>query len=175
MKKLSVKTITFTGLLTALHIIFARFISIPVGQLLRISISGVPVILCGLWLGPVAGGLCGLIGDLIGCAINGYAPNPFITAAATLVGVLPALFKGFLQGAAPGAGRFLRFLLVILLTRLLTSVLITTIGLSTMYHMAFWPTLLTRLPSTTAVTVVDALLCELLYSRVHFEYFMQEG
>ena len=130
----------FAGALIALHVIFARFISIPVGQILRISISGVPLILSGLWLGPVTGGICGLIGDLIGCAINGYAPNPFITVATVLVGVIPGLFRGFMVGDKPGVKRLLRFLLVIAVTRFISSQLLTTFGLSVMYGMPFTAT-----------------------------------
>lgn len=171
MKKFSSKTIVFAGVLIAMHIIFARFISIPVGQILRISISGVPLILSGLWLGPVTGGICGLIGDLIGCAINGYAPNPFITIATVLVGLVPGLFRKFMIGDKAGVKRFLRFLLVIAITRFVSSQLITTFGLSAMYGMPFTATFLSRFPSTTVVTIVDAFLSELIYSRVRISEF----
>ena len=46
----------------------------------------------GLWLGPVAGGVCGLCADIIGCFMKGYAVNPFITVAAILWGVLPVSY-----------------------------------------------------------------------------------
>jgi ECF transporter S component (folate family) len=170
-KKFSSKTIVFAGVLIAMHIIFARFISIPVGQILRISISGVPLVLSGLWLGPVTGGICGLIGDLIGCAINGYAPNPFITIATVLVGLIPGLFCKFMVGDKPGVKRFLRFLLVIAITRFLSSQLLTTFGLSVMYGMPFTATFISRFASTTVVTLVDAFLSELIYSRVRISEF----
>ena len=171
MKSFSSRTIVFAGALIALHVIFARLISIPLGQILRISISGVPLILSGLWLGPVTGGICGLIGDLIGCAINGYAPNPFITVATVLVGVIPGLFRGFMVGDKPGVKRLLRFLLVIAVTRFISSQLLTTFGLSVMYGMPFTATFVSRFLSTTVVTVVDAFLSELIYTRVRISEF----
>ena len=77
------RTLVFVGLLAALHIVLTRLIVIELGSY-RITIGSVCTILAGLWLGPVAGGVSGLISDLLGCLIKGYAVNPFITVAAVL-------------------------------------------------------------------------------------------
>ncbi len=166
MQKFSTRTLAYAGVLVALNVILARFVSIPVGNILRISIGSVPIILSGLWLGPVTGGICGLLGDLIGCAINGYAPNPFITVSSVLMGVLPALFKNFLSKKSNAFIGFLRFLAVMSPVFLITSLGITTYGLSVMYGMPFGATFVSRLPQSATMCVVDSFICSLLYRNI---------
>ena len=86
------KNIGVHALLIAMHLVLTRVLVIDLGAY-RISVGSVCTILAGLWLGPVAGGVCGLCADIIGCFMKGYAVNPFITVAAILWGVLPALAK----------------------------------------------------------------------------------
>ena len=79
----NVKTLVFMALLIAMHLVLTRVLVIDLGAY-RISVGSVCTILAGLWLGPVAGGVCGLCADIIGCFMKGYAVNPFITVAAIL-------------------------------------------------------------------------------------------
>ncbi len=171
--RFSAQTLAFAGVLVAMNIVLSRFVSIPIGESLRISVSSVPIILAGLWFGPVIGGICGFLGDLLGCFISGYAPNPFISLSAILMGVIPALFVGFLsRGKQKGGGvgafalRYLRFLLVIALTMLITSQGITTYGLSVMYGRPFVAQWFLRLPQSVLLLFVNSLLTCLLYDRV---------
>ena len=75
----------FMALLIVMHLVLTRVLVIDLGAY-RISVGSVCTILAGLWLGPVAGGVCGLCADIIGCFMKGYAVNPFITVAAILWG-----------------------------------------------------------------------------------------
>ena len=77
----NVKTLVFMALLIAMHLVLTRVLVIDLGAY-RISVGSVTTILAGLWLGPIAGGVCGLCADIIGCFMKGYAVNPFITVAA---------------------------------------------------------------------------------------------
>ena len=81
----NVKTLVFMALLVAMHLVLTRVFVIELGAY-RISVGSVCTILAGLWLGPVAGGVCGLASDIIGCFMKGYAINPLITIAAIFVG-----------------------------------------------------------------------------------------
>ena len=92
----NVKTLVFMALLIAMHLVLTRVLVIDLGAY-RISVGSVCTILAGLWLGPVAGGVCGLCADIIGCFMKGYAVNPFITVAAILWGVLLPLQNHYLQ------------------------------------------------------------------------------
>lgn len=195
MKNGSVYRLAYAGVLIAMNIVLSRFVSIPLGPTLRVSISSVPIILCGLWMGPFIGGASGGIADLLGTAISGYAPNPLITLSAVLMGVIPALFRHFIGrpnqasassflsenrgnaghpgsaghpgNSASGVLSFLRVLAVLAFTMLLTSQGSTTLGLSLMYGLPFWPTWISRLPQTCLLLIVNSLLVDILYSRVH--------
>ena len=164
--------LTYAGVLIALNIVLSKFVSIPIGPTLRLSVSQVPLILAGIWLGPVVGGLCGLAGDLIGCLLSGYAPNPFITATAVIMGVVPALFTPFIRGSAAGNGarerllRIGRIMLVLALCMLIGSQGSTTLGLSLLYGTPFKALWLSRLPQSVLLLVVNSILVELLLSRI---------
>ena len=122
MKMFTPRTLAMSGVLIALNVVLSRLVSIPVGNTLRISVAQVPVILSGLWFGPLIGGLTGMLGDLIGSALNGYAPNPLITLSSTLVGIIPTLFLPWIRkNAASPVRSYLRFLPVVALTMLITS------------------------------------------------------
>ncbi|MBP3912946.1 MAG: folate family ECF transporter S component [Lachnospiraceae bacterium] len=172
MNHFSPRTLALSGVLIALNVVLSRLVSIPLGTTLRISVAQVPVILAGIWFGPLIGGLTGMIGDMIGTAINGYAPNPFILVSATCVGIIPALLAPYIRkNAANSFYRFLRFLPVIALTMLITSQGLTTLGLSVMYGMPFEATFLTRLPQSLFLCTTNSCLCALIYDRVRAEQF----
>lgn len=158
--------IAYAGILIALNVILTRFVSIPLGQILRISIGQVPVILSGLWLGPLIGGITGAAGDLIGCLFSGYVPVPLITVSAALMGIIPGVFKAFIVKAAPGKRRFWRLLLIIAGSMLVTSQGITAAGLSLFYGLSFKAVWISRLPQTALLCAVNTFLVNLIFSRI---------
>ena len=162
-KQFSPVTLAYAGVLIAMNVVLSRLVSIPIGNLFRISIAHVPIILCGLWLGPVIGGISGAAGDLIGCLFMGYTPNPFLTVSVCLVGMIPAFLKPYITSAKPGRQRFLRYILVIGLTMLITSQGLTTLGLSVMYGMPFKAAFISRLPQSAALCVLNSFLADILY------------
>ncbi|MGI6206459.1 MAG: folate family ECF transporter S component [Anaerovoracaceae bacterium] len=81
----NVTTITCIALLIALDIILTRFVSINT-QFLRIGFGMIPVALAGAAFGPVWGGVCGAVGDLLGIMIfpsGAFFPGFTLTAALT--------------------------------------------------------------------------------------------
>ena len=178
--RFSAQTLAIAGVLVAMNIVLSRFVSIPIGTSLRISVSSVPIILAGIWLGPLAGGCCGFLGDLLGCLISGYAPNPLLSVSAILMGVLPALLlKLFRVNSAKSTENkfvsfvllYLRFLAAIGLTMLVTSQGISTYGLALMYGQPFWAQWLLRLPQSVLLLFVNSLLTCFLYIRVPKRFF----
>ncbi len=156
----------YVGMLTAMNVVLSRLVAVPVGLTLRISAGPVPVILSGLWLGPLAGGITGAAGDLIGCALNGYAPNPLITVSSVLTGVIPALFVRFIFRDRRFYVRFLRLFAVLACTMMITSQGFSVLGLSVMYGLPFRATWLSRLPQTAFLCVMNSFLVCLIYSKV---------
>lgn len=92
------RTLVFMALLVAMQIILSKVISIDLG-FARITISSLPTILAGLWFGPLAGGLCGMAADILGCLLKGYAVNPLITLSTMTWGIIPALMQPLMRGA----------------------------------------------------------------------------
>lgn len=95
----NLRALIFTGLLAALGIVLQRFsITMP---LMRIGISPVPTVVSGLLLGPVFGGITGLLKDLVGFLVappasGGYFPP--ITIIQMLYGILPPLLLPIFRG-----------------------------------------------------------------------------
>ncbi len=88
--------LVLSGLLTAMSIVFSRFLSvqIPLSGIgaLRLGFGPLPVIVAGLIGGPVMGAGVGAAADLIGYFINpfGAAFVPHIAVVSILTGAVPA-------------------------------------------------------------------------------------
>ncbi len=115
--KITTQMLTRMALLIALNIIFTRLLSvrIPLGGVegLRIGFGSLPVIFAGIFMGPLAGGLVGAIGDLIGYLINPIgAYMPHFTLTAALRGIIPSLIIFLASRTRREVGIFPLFLAV---------------------------------------------------------------
>ena len=157
----NVKTLVFMALLVAMHLVLTRVFVIELGAY-RISVGSVCTILAGLWLGPVAGGVCGLCSDIIGCFIKGYAVNPFITVAAVLWGVLPALVKPLIANKTK-KGKTVGICAAIVITAVLSSLVLTTAGLVLLLGYNFYAIMPGRLVQFAIMIPIYCILTCLLY------------
>ena len=154
------KVMTVGAMMAALSIILERFLPItPPSNMMdiRITLSNIPIILASVLVSPIAGALCGVVSDIIGCFISGYAPFPILTLAPLVMGLLPGIAMG-----KKGKYSFVKVLLTITVTHILASVLITTLGLCVMKGAPFIPMLITRLPSCGINLVIDVTLVYIL-------------
>jgi len=92
----STKRITQLSFLVALTILFTRVFSIriPVAGVegVRIGFGALPIIFAGVAFGPLAGGIVGALGDLLGYFINPLgAYMPHFTLTSFLTGFIPGL------------------------------------------------------------------------------------
>ena len=150
----NVKTLVFMALLIAMHLVLTRVLVIDLGAY-RISVGSVCTILAGLWLGPVAGGGCG-------CFMKGYAVNPFITVAAILWGVLPALAKPLFANRKK-TGKTVGICVSIVVTAVLSSLVLTTAGLVIMLGYNFYAIMPGRLVQFAIMVPIYCVLTCLLY------------
>ena len=163
-------TLVSLGALTAVNLILTRFLAINIGGFGRIQLGAIARIMAGLWFGPLAGGLCGLVSDLLGCLIQGYAVNPLITLAAILWGVIPALFlpEGIFSGSNISRKMgILRLCAGTVAACFICTLILTTAGLVLINGMnlyAIFPTRLIQFALQTPVYCV--LVCLLFYSPV---------
>lgn len=85
------RMVVMSGLLIAMSIVFGKFLAFNIGTSLRISFENLPILMSGIFFGPVVGGVVGLGADLVGCIMAGYAINPVITLGAFSIGLLSGL------------------------------------------------------------------------------------
>ncbi len=157
----NVKTLVFMALLVAMHLVLTRVFVVELGAY-RISVGSVCTILAGVWLGPVAGGVCGLAADLIGCFMKGYAVNPFITIAAILWGVLPGLAKPIFAKCTK-VGKTVGLVVSIIVTAVFSSLVFTTAGLVIFQGYNFYAILPGRLVQFAVLIPIYCVLTCLLY------------
>ena len=157
----NVKTLVFMALLVAMHLVLTRVLVIDLGAY-RISVGSVCTILAGLWLGPVAGGVCGFASDIIGCFMKGYAVNPFITVAAILWGVLPALVRPLIANKKK-TGKTVGICVSIVVTAILSSLVLTTAGLVIMLGYNYYAIMPGRLIQFAIMIPIYCVLTCLLY------------
>lgn len=145
-------------MLAALSIILGKVLKIAVGDTIRISFESLPVILSSLFLGPYFGMATGLVADLVGCLIVGYAVNPFITAGCVLMGLLPFIFRKVFKG------KFGVFPSV-MLSHMIASVGVKTAGLIFCYGGGV-SLVFIRLATYLVISAVEAYICFVLLPRL---------
>lgn len=91
----NIKMICLAGVMAALYVcldFLAVSVSAPFGNSLKISLSGLPVIIVAIFCGPWWGAATGFLGAFIGQMIS-YGIGP-----TTLLWVLPAMARGITMG-----------------------------------------------------------------------------
>ena len=170
----TVKRITAMAMLIALQIVLARFLGWQVSEGLRISFESIPVLIAGMWLGPVAGLLVGVISDFLGTVISGYGFY-FLPLAITPIvnGVLPPLiFRYVFKDNIT----VFRCVIVLVITQLIASMLRGTYALTWHYKLfvpgknnafgVLFVARLTKLATIAADTVIVTLLHMSMYKKV---------
>ena len=76
------------AMLAAISIVCGKYLAFNVGQSLRFSFENLPIIFAGIAFGPIAGALVGVVADLVGCLMVGYAIIPTVTVAAAVMGLV---------------------------------------------------------------------------------------
>lgn len=170
MKKLNVKTIVFAAVLVAMNLVLSRVLAINIGSTLRITVSATPIYLASLWFGPLVGGICGGLGDLLGCLIQGYAPNPLILISSILAGVLPAVLKKYVFKDKVNTWKIAVMLIA---HGIVGSLGFTAIGLHVYYGTPWSVLYTTRIIQTIALTIANTILVSILYQSALTTYVNQ--
>lgn len=130
----SLKIMLAVTLLAAVSIICGKYLKIPVGDVMRFSFENLPILLAGMVFGPIAGAVCGILADLVGCLLVGYQINPLVTVGAAAVGfaggVIYLICKKFPLFARVGTS--------VIAAHFFGSVVIKTFGLAQFYAMPFF-------------------------------------
>lgn len=121
--------ITMIGFCVAMEVILARFLSLHTWNL-KIGFSFLPVVAAALWGGPLAGGITGALGDLIGALlfpVGAYFPG------FTLSSFLDGAIYGWCFRKGTGKRQIL---LAVLLVQVAISLLLNTFWLTVLFQCA---------------------------------------
>ena len=150
--KFTTKMLAVLGVLIALEIVIAQFVTFRPSQSIKLSLDFVPVVVVGFLYGPVPGMIVSILADVLGAFIfpvGPYFPGFTVTAALT----------GLLYGSLLHSDRSLsRVALAVCVQQWVLSLLLNTYWLHILYGMPYVPTLLGRLPQCCIMTAVQLIL-----------------
>jgi ECF transporter S component (folate family) len=152
-----VRTVAVCGMLLALRLILGVF-TVNVGSLLKVGFSYLPVAAAGLLLGPVAGGVVGAAGDVLGYFLQPTGPYfPGFTLNAFLSGCVYGLV---LYRRPVGLARTFAAKAAI---TVLVSIILNPLWLSILYGKAFFTVVSARIVTNLILLPIEtAVLYALL-------------
>ena len=155
MPKITVRTITLIGVLTALEIVLSRFCSINTWNL-KIGFNFVPVALAGMILGPIPAAIVAALGDFLGAILFPIGPYfPGFTLTAFLTGLVFGLLLHKKQTAP-------RIAAAVLVNQFVLSFLLNSLWVSILYVSPFVPLLATRIVQCAVLTPVQFIVLLLI-------------
>ncbi len=165
--------------LIAMQIILARFLSIQVSDTLRISFESIPVILAGMWLGPIPGAIVAVVADFLGTIIHGYgAWFPPLVLGPVAVGVLSGVSTKYIFRSPLAETRDTwKVAVTVVVVGILNSFLFGLIGSTlfsimvagntTAFPVLLWTNLLQRLGSKPFTIAVNAVVVTVINRAVY--------
>jgi ECF transporter S component (folate family) len=155
------KVITFMGLLIALNVLLTHVVPVIQTEILRISFGFVPLSLSGMLFGPIGGGVCGVLSDLLGMLIagkGGYFPG--FTLSAFLSG---AIYGLFLYRKPKSLARIA---LAVLCVTISVNLGLNTLWLTFLQGKGFLALLPVRIQKNALTVVVETALIPLVWRSV---------
>lgn len=162
--RLGLRVAVLCALLSAFSIVFGKYLAIGVGDVLRFSFENLPVIFAGMALGPLGGVTVGVLSDLVGCVLVGYAINPLVTVGAAVIGLVSGFYR-FLPKRSGRVSRFLCVFATVISAHLLGSVVVKTFGLAVFYSMPIGVLMLWRLLNYAIISAAECLILYLLFEN----------
>lgn len=154
------KRLSLMAMLIALQVVLSKFLMLQLTDSIRLSIDSVPILLAGIWFGPIAGGIVGALADLLGTVLfpTAGAYFPLLTVAFFLIGTV----SGLLSLIVKDRPAFLRAVVCVIPAELIGSFLFKSFALSTLYGIPFLGMLAARALPVSAVAVANTLIVALL-------------
>ena len=115
------------------------------------------MLLAGILFGPWAGFVVGMVADIIGSVLAGYAINPLITLGAASIGLVGGLGWQKLSHLRTGT----RLWCSVLAAHFVGSMVINSLALHIFYGYA-WAVLIARIPNALVRTAVNTVLLRIL-------------
>ncbi|MDR2590189.1 MAG: folate family ECF transporter S component [Oscillospiraceae bacterium] len=155
--KITLRELIQIAMLIALAFVLERLTPIINLPTLRITLTFIPMMFCGMLFGPLWGGLAFGAADILGWPIMGLTPNPLILFARILAGVIYGLL---LHREKPKI--FPHAVLNSIATQYLCAACLTTWGLSMMWGTPYLELLLSRLPQFGIYIILEVAIFPVL-------------
>ena len=156
----STRIVCFMGLMVALSIVLGKVLAFNIGDMIRFSLENLSIIFSGIALGPLGGLIVGVVSDLVGCLIVGYAINPYVTLGAALIGAV----SGVAYKATSALSTLPRVIISVTLSHTVGSIFVKTIGLAEFYLQEEQMSFLTLLGyRTVAYVLISIIECTIIY------------
>lgn len=124
-KRMKTQTLVLSALLMAMHIVLSMFsITLP---MMKINLSGLPIIVGGLLFGPLIGSLVGLLGSLL------YQILSYGFMSTTILWIIPHTVRGLIVGGYAKYKKFKLGKVEIILVVIISSVVATMLNTIGMY------------------------------------------
>lgn len=154
-------TLTCLALLTAMQIVIARFLAIPVTESIRFSFSFIPVVIAARRFGILGGAVVYGMGDFLGAMIfpttGAYFPG------FTLTSVISGLIYGLYLAKKGGT---VRIVLSVLTSQVCCSLLLNSYWTATLYGSEYLPMMLSRIPQCAIMSVVQIIFMVLFLEKI---------
>ena len=158
----NLRLLAVSAFLAALSIICGKYLALSVGNVLRFSFENLPILIAGMMFGPITGVLVGTVADIVGCLMVGYTINPLVTLGAACIGFLGGVLFYFFRRLE----LLWQSLVTVVLSHLVASVLVKTLGLVAYYDMPLYVLMLWRLLNYAVVAPLEwALIYTLLKNQ----------
>ena len=160
MKSITPKRLTLLAMFIALQIVLSKFLMLQLAPSVRLSIDSVPILLTGIWFGPIAGGLVGALSDFLGTLLfpTAGAYFPPLTIAFLLIGLTAGLLSKFVKIKS----QLLRIAIIVIVSELVGSYIFKSFALSLLIGVPFTGLLAARALPVSIVAVVNTALVALL-------------
>ena len=156
-----------SALLSALSIVLGKYLAINLGESVRISFENLPVLMAGIFFGPVIGGVVGAVSDIVGCFMVGYALNPIITAGAALIGIVSGAIGMYGFKSHADWRRTPRIFVPVMLAHVVGSMCVKTIGMM-VYFGTPAAILFVRVPLYIVIGILEGYVVMLLFNNKTF-------
>lgn len=157
------KKLILMAFLSAISIILTRFFSFMIGETIRISFGYIPIMISGIFLGPLAGGLTGVVSDLAGIMIRaegGFFPGFILSYA--LIGIIPGLVFKYLK-----ADKHILFKIIVsvLTVEIFVALILNTYWLNLMLGQGFLAVLPARIVARLIIAPVEIFVLYYLLKK----------
>ncbi len=165
------RRLTYLGLLTALAVIFTRFVSVTVAiggiDNFRLGIGHLFLIMAGVLYGPLAGAYVGGMADVIGFVARPGGPyNPLFTLTSILTAMLPGLVLAVIRRNKQGLPSFWELLAAVSFGQASSSILLVSYFLNIAFGHPFLVSLAPRVITQAFLIPAYAALLHVLLRRL---------